>query len=341
MNRAKLQQELKVSSADIALGFARALAEAKTWRGSTSPNPPVGCAALDAGGNVLALAAHKRTGERHAEALVIEQCRVAGSIGRIDTLLVTLEPCNHTGRTPPCSEAILATPCRAVWIASRDPNPRVAGGGAKRLAAAGLEVQMLRDLAHADTATLQREADLLIAPFAKRVTKGMPWITVKQAVDVSGSMIPPTGQKTFTSPSSLKLAHELRKRADAILTGSGTILADNPEFTVRHVPDFAGKQRKLLIADRRVQVPQSYVDVAIARGFDVMRIIDVASALKQAAVDGANEVLIEAGPSITEAVLSSDLWDEHVLIVQQTNAPDCITTRYRTMKDEAHVFRNH
>ena len=296
--------------------FAEALAMAEAFVGSTAPNPAVGCVLLDAGGAVLSCAAHQRAGEPHAEALAIAHCDQAGTTQRIHTVIVTLEPCNHSGRTPPCAEAILRTPARRVWIGAPDPNPNVQGGGAARLAAAGLAVGYIADLPGARAARLDQQARRLIAPFAKRMRTGLPWVTVKQALTRTGSMIPPKGTKTFTSPASLLLAHQLRKRADAVLTGSGTVLADTPEFTVRRVADFAGKRRFLSILDRRGRVPTAYLDAARSRGFEVFNEADIATALHRLGQLGALEVLVEAGPALLQAMRDGEFWDEWITIEQ-------------------------
>jgi diaminohydroxyphosphoribosylaminopyrimidine deaminase/5-amino-6-(5-phosphoribosylamino)uracil reductase len=333
----------------IASAFAEALRLAFEHVGATAPNPPVGCLLLDAAGRTLAAAAHRKAGDLHAEAAAIAVSRDNGTFHRIHTVVVTLEPCNHTGRTPPCADAILGTPACELWIGVRDPNPRVAGGGAARLAGeGGLSVRFLENLDHPQTADFAAAARRLIAPFAKRARTGLPWVTVKQARDRSGSMVPPAGRKTFTSETSLDFAHALRKRADAILTGSGTVLADTPEFTVRRVPDFPGKRRQLVILDRRGRVGGSYLDVARARGFDVALETSLLGALARLGEVGALEVLVEAGVELTAAILAGDFWDEHVLI-QQAPAPeaeDAITIRRRSDHPEAagkagHVLRNH
>lgn len=297
----------------IARGFALALAEARLFEGATAPNPAVGCALLDAHGAVLTVAAHY--GLPHAEARAIAEARAAGLIARVHTVIVTLEPCDHSGRTGPCTQAILATPARAVWYGVSDPNPEAAGGAA-RLAAAGLTVQTLAELDHPDAAMLQAQALRLVAPFVTRVTQGRPFVTVKQALNAAGNMIPPVGQKTFTGAQALRLAHELRRRADAIVTGSGTILADAPEFTVRHVPDFADKSRVLCILDRRGRVDAAYLDAATARGFRVVIAQDLEEALQDLATLGCNEVLIEAGPNVLRSIEALGCWDEWVTIAQ-------------------------
>ena len=318
----------------IASAFVRAIAAAEAFRGATSPNPPVGCVVLDAQGRELACAAHQKAGEGHAEALALAQCRRDGTTARIHTVVVTLEPCNHTGRTPPCCDAILATPARAVWIGAADPNGQVRGGGAARLRDAGLRVES--SLAGAGCAEL-------IAPFATRMTKGRPYVTIKQALDNNGSMIPPVGQKTFTSASSLLLAHRLRKRSDAIVTGSGTVLADDPHFTVRHVPDHPGKRRGLFILDRRQRVPEHYISGSRARGFDVRVVADFAEALRLAHEAGALEVLVEAGPAVTSHILKTGPWDEHIIIRKGQGADGTDLVEHHTSQhteEDDHVFRH-
>ncbi len=315
-----------LDAATIADAFARAVDAAESFAGATAPNPPVGCAILDASGNLLAVEAHPKAGEFHAEARAIAACRAAGSVDRIHTVVVTLEPCNHHGRTPPCSEAILGTPAREVWIAVRDPNPHVAGGGAARLAAAGLSVRFLADLDHPTAPQIAAAANRLIAPFARWSTTRRPFVSVKQALDASGSMIPPPGAKTFTSETSLTLAHRLRRRADAILTGSGTILADRPEFTVRRVVDHPSKQRILAILDRRGRVPDAYLEAAGERGFRPVIFRDIDDALARLGADGVHEVLVEAGPTLTDAILTGGHADEHIVIRKAADgAPDRIT----------------
>jgi diaminohydroxyphosphoribosylaminopyrimidine deaminase/5-amino-6-(5-phosphoribosylamino)uracil reductase len=300
-------------------GMKAACAEARKYLGATSPNPPVGAAALNASGEILAVAAHQRAGEAHAEAALLALCRQQGILDQVKTLCVTLEPCNHHGRTPPCTEAIIASGIKQIVIGTRDPNAHVKGGGIERLQEAGIEV--ITDLDEA-------ECKILIHAFAYHAKTGLPWITVKRALTSEGSMIPPKGQKVFTSQASLTLAHRLRKKADAILTGSGTILADNPEFTVRHVSDHAGKQRYLGIMDRRKQVPESYAVAAQQRRFEPMVFDDIESAIKDLADKGVRDILVEAGPTLSKAVLDSHLWNMSVTI-QQGNS-DVTTVEFNT-----------
>jgi diaminohydroxyphosphoribosylaminopyrimidine deaminase/5-amino-6-(5-phosphoribosylamino)uracil reductase len=309
-------------AAAIARAFRAAISAANEFAGSTSPNPPVGCVVLDQQGEILACAAHERPGLAHAEAAAIDICRKAGVVDRIDTLVVTLEPCNHFGRTSPCSETILSTHARTIWIGVIDPNPHVTGAGAARLQAQGASVHFLERLEDPEAQQLLHAARRLIGPFAKWSLTGQPWITLKQALTVNGGMIPSPGRKTFTSADSLILAHSLRRRADAIVTGSGTVLADEPHFTVRHLKDHNGKRRYLAVFDRRGRVPPHYCDAARTRGFEVSLERDIVQALTRLGNLEAIEVLVEAGPTLLNEFLDRELWDEHVIIRQRAGSPD-------------------
>lgn len=311
------------SPGQIATGFRLALDAADRFVGATAPNPPVGCTVLATDGTVLALAAHEAAGGPHAEAAALAACRAAGRLGEVHTLVVTLEPCNHHGATPPCTEAILGSPARAVWYGASDPNPTAAGGGA-RLAAAGLAVRPIGDLAHVEAGDLSAQAARLIAPFATRLAKGRPWLTIKQALNADGSMIPPAGARTFTSDASLALAHDLRRRADAVITGVGTILADAPLFTVRRAPDPRRKPRRLAILDRRGRTPPAYLDAARALGLVPSLHADLGETLAALAEDGVMEALVECGPTLLAAFLEAGLWDEHVTI-RQGDDGDAVT----------------
>ncbi len=315
-------------AAVLAVAFRHALTLAAEKEGATAPNPTVGCLLLDASGQTLIAAAHPGAGQPHAEALAIRLARNAGLADRIATVIVTLEPCNHHGRTGPCVDAILTTPASEVWYGLPDPNS-VASGGADRLRRAGLTVRSLAELDHPDRAALLSDATRLLAPFACRVQRRRPFITVKQALDRSGSMIPPPGQKTFTGPEALTLAHRLRRRADAILTGSGTVLSDRAAFTVRHVSDIPGKSRILCILDRRGRVDDLFLAEARLRGLRPMVAHDLDAALQDLATQGCNEVLVEAGPSLVSSLRDGGLWDEWVLIQQAPpGGTDRITITY-------------
>lgn len=306
--------------------FDQMIELASRYAGATSPNPCVAAAALNAHGKVLSIQAHERAGEAHAEAKVLADLRTRGIESQAKTLLVTLEPCNHTGRTPPCSEAILgAKSIETVIFGAYDPNLRVKGGGAERLRAEGLEVIGPREL----DPEISSRCEALIRTFSHWVKTSLPWVTIKSAINLEGTMIPPTGQKTFTSPESLKLAHELRRRADAIMTGSGTILADSPLFTIRHVTDHPAKTRWIALQDRRLRVPESWIQDAEQRGFRVHRGRDLKESLRFLGEQGVLEVLVEAGPTLTQSLLEGGIWNQHVVIQQEPGIPDHVEVRFR------------
>jgi diaminohydroxyphosphoribosylaminopyrimidine deaminase/5-amino-6-(5-phosphoribosylamino)uracil reductase len=301
----------------------QACLQAESYRGATSPNPPVGAAAMNSEGHILSALAHSKAGEPHAEARVIQDLTERGLLHHVHSMVVTLEPCNHHGRTPPCSEALLKLPnLKQVYFAASDPNPK-AQGGAERLSQSGIEVIELGKVAPKDP-LVERAIDLS-RPFFHWVRTRQPWVTIKTAWrEVGGqwSMIPPQGEKTFTSPESLRLAHLLRRRADAIITASGTVLSDWPELTVRHVPDHPGKSRWLAIMDRRRQVPQLWLEQKRAQGFQVISsqdFKDFPSLLEFLGSQGVLEVLIEAGPTFSKYVLSNGLWNESFRIESHNN----------------------
>jgi len=285
--------------------MSAALAEARQFIGATSPNPPVGAAALDKSGRLLAVAAHKFAGGDHAEVALLKICREQNLLPQVETICVTLEPCNHHGRTPPCTNAIIGTGIKRVVIGAHDPNPHVTGGGIEKLRGAGIEMV---------TGVLEEDCKQMIHTFAFHAETGKPWITIKRAFDGSGSMIPPAGQKTFTSHGALTLAHRLRKKSDVILTGSGTILVDQPLFTVRHVEDYPGKKRWLAILDRRGRVPDSYTKAAEKNGFIPLIYQDVAAAIDDLERRGARDILVEAGPLLSQAMLDYPFWAMSVKI---------------------------
>ena len=301
----------------LSLAMRRACDEARLWLGATSPNPPVGAVGLDAAGQMIAVAAHRKAGEDHAEAALLKECREKNLLPRLHTLCVTLEPCNHHGRTPPCSEAIIAAGVSRVVIGTSDPNPQVKGGGADRLRQAGIEV-----IENVETELCRH----LIHAFAFHAITGKPFVTVKRAFNTNRSMIPPVGQKTFTSHDSLVLAHRIRKKADAIITGSGTILADSPSFTVRHVPDYRGKRRVLAILDRRGRVSDTYMAEATARGFDVRVYEHLDSCFSDLEKRGIRDIMVESGAILSDSILDSPFWTMCVDIHQGN--PDRVETRF-------------
>jgi diaminohydroxyphosphoribosylaminopyrimidine deaminase/5-amino-6-(5-phosphoribosylamino)uracil reductase len=199
----------------------RALELARRGEGHVEPNPMVGCV-LVRGGAVVGEGWHQRFGGPHAE---IDALRAAGDAAQGATAYVTLEPCCHTGKTPPCTQALIAAGVARVVAACRDPNPAVNGQGLAQLAAAGIEV------AHG---VCEAEAADLIAPFAMLTTNGRPWIIAKWAMSLDGRLAAANGDsKWISGEASRAIVHQLRGRVDAILVGRGTVAADDPLLTAR------------------------------------------------------------------------------------------------------------
>ncbi len=200
----------------------RALSLARRGRYTTSPNPMVGAVILDHSGQIVGEGYHRQPGGPHAEIFALKQ---AGERARGGSLYVTLEPCNHTGRTPPCTDAIIAAGIRQVIIAMKDPNPQVKGGGIERLYKAGMTVKV---------GDCEEQARKLNHAFITWSIKKRPWVTLKSAMSLDGKIATKTGDSRYiTHTRSLAAVHELRRLHDAILVGVGTVLADDPSLTYR------------------------------------------------------------------------------------------------------------
>ncbi len=228
--------------------MARAIAEAR--RARPSPNPRVG-AAIVREGRIIALGHHAKAGAAHAEVDAIANANrdVTGA-----TLVVTLEPCNHHGRTGPCTDAIVRAGISHVVIGCRDPAPHVPGA-IEKLRSAGVKV---------DVGVLERECVALIADFEKHVTTGLPHVTLKAAVTLDGKIATRTGDsKWITGEEARAEGHRLRADADAILVGVGTVLADDPALTVRHVP---GDDPIRVLLDANLRTPPSAAALRPSQG---------------------------------------------------------------------------
>lgn len=220
----------------------RALELAELGRGLVSPNPLVG-AVVVSDGQIVGEGFHEGPGKPHAEVVAVD---AAGDRSRGATLYVTLEPCNHFGRTPPCSEAVLGAGIARVVAAIEDPNPAVDGGGIARLTASGVEVT---------TGVLAFEAEKQNEAFLKFVKTGLPFVTLKLAATLDGKIAARDGSSTWiTSEESRADVHGLRGASDAILVGSGTVLADDPRLTVRD-PGYRGAPVLRVVADARGRIP--------------------------------------------------------------------------------------
>ncbi len=293
--------------------------------GTPSPNPHVGAAVVK-NGQLVGVGHHERAGEDHAEVVALKE---AGARAKGSTLYVTLEPCNHLGRTPPCTDPIVAAKIARVVIGCRDPNPNVAGGGVERLTEAGVQV---------DVGCREAEARRLIAPWTKFVTTGMPYVTLKLGLSLDGRIASRTGaSKWVTGPEARARVHLLRAQHDAVVVGIGTALADDPRLTVRDAPGqsplrvvFDTKLR-LPLAGRLVQTarevptwvvctidaPSSAEEQLIERGVEVLRApssaegrIDPMAALRLLGSRGIVAAMIEGGAELAGSVLAGAVVDE-------------------------------
>ena len=219
-----------------------ALRLAAKGAGWVSPNPMVGAVVVQAG-EVVGRGWHRRYGGPHAE---VEALRGAGDLGRGATLYVTLEPCNHHGKTPPCSEAVLAAGVNRVVAATPDPNPRVSGGGGAFLQERGVQVEF---------GLLAEEVRRLNEAWFTWVETGLPFVIAKAACSLDGRIATRTGESQWlTGEAARGFGHRLRHECDAILVGKGTVLADDPQLTTR-LPRTRGKDPIRIVLDSRLGIP--------------------------------------------------------------------------------------
>lgn len=310
------------------LHMRRALRLAAKAAGRTAPNPMVG-AVVVRDGEVVGEGWHPRAGEPHAERIALDR---SGDRARGATLYTTLEPCAHQGRTPPCTDAVIASAVARVVTAMRDPDPRTDGKGARAIRAAGIEYE---------TGVLEAEARRLNEGFISRVTRGRPFVILKLATTLDGRAAV-AGRRYLSGKAALKEVHRMRDRADAVMVGVGTVLADDPELTVREV---RGRDplRVVLDADARTPVsakvvrsgdPQRTI-VFVARDADQRRVgrlreakalvatlpraepdgLDAAACLRWLAERGVNTVLSEGGPRVAASLLREKLVDRLAFVV--------------------------
>lgn len=230
--------------------MSRALELARQAEGRTRPNPAVG-AVIVRHGTIVGEGYHHRAGEPHAE---INALRQAGEQATDADLYVTLEPCSHHGRTGPCAEAILAAGVRRVFVGTKDPNPRVSGRGIALLSDNGVEVV---------TDILAEECRNLIAPFAKHVLTGKPLVTLKSAITLDGFCATSSGDSQWISNEHSRLyVHQQRDKADAVMVGIGTVLADNPRLTTR-LPE-GGRNPLRVVVDSFLRIPEDSALVTLS-----------------------------------------------------------------------------
>ncbi len=298
----------------------KALELAALGMNTATPNPRVGCVIVRDGA-VVGEGWHRKAGEPHAEANALE---AAGDKARGATVYVTLEPCSHTGRTPPCADALIRADVGRVVAAMRDPDPKGAGGGDK-LEAAGIRFEC---------GLLEDEAKEMNIGFVSRVTRGRPWVRMKIAASLDGRTALANGTSQWiTGIDARRDGHRWRARACAVLTGIGTVTADDPLLTVREVP--AERQPLRVIVDSRLDTPQSArilqggnvlvicaVDKAAeraaleARGAEVMllanphRKVDLPVMLAALAARGVNELHVEAGVKLNGSLVREGCVDE-------------------------------
>jgi diaminohydroxyphosphoribosylaminopyrimidine deaminase/5-amino-6-(5-phosphoribosylamino)uracil reductase len=313
--------------------LAEAMALAEQAIGLTEPNPRVGCIVGHADGRILGRGHTQRAGEAHAEIMALRDAQAAGHDVHGATAWVTLEPCAHHGRTPPCCDALIEAGVARVVVALGDPFPEVNGRGLARLRAGGAQVQ----LADPQSAIAQAAHELNIG-FFSRVVRARPWLRLKIAATLDGRTALPDGRSQWiTSATSRADGHAWRRRAGAVLTGIGTVLEDDPRLDVREVATAVQPQR--VIVDSRLQTPpaarilappgsvwiyagSATTDIAAAaqalhtRGADIHHLpdgrgkVDLAVMLADLAARGINELHVEAGHKLNASLLQAGLVDE-------------------------------
>jgi diaminohydroxyphosphoribosylaminopyrimidine deaminase/5-amino-6-(5-phosphoribosylamino)uracil reductase len=309
-----------------------ALALAERSVGLSDPNPRVGCVIGRSDGQVLGRGFTQEAGGPHAEVAALQDARAGGANLRGATAWVTLEPCAHHGRTPPCVDALIDAGLARVVVAVGDPYPHVDGAGIERLRAAGIQV----DLADRPIADAARELNI---GFFSRVIRGRPWVRMKIAASLDGRTALPNGTSQWiTGPAARADGHAWRRRAGAILTGIGTVLEDDPRLDVRLVP--TSRQPLRVVVDSRLQTPpearllappgQVLIATALrdagraatlsARNAEVMFVspdeagkVDLAALLSNLADRGVNELHIEAGHKLNGSLLRAG-WVDELLI---------------------------
>ncbi|MBL8418130.1 MAG: bifunctional diaminohydroxyphosphoribosylaminopyrimidine deaminase/5-amino-6-(5-phosphoribosylamino)uracil reductase RibD [Dechloromonas sp.] len=304
--------------------MARALQLAERGLWTTSPNPRVGCV-LVREGEIVAEGWHERAGEPHAE---VHALRAAGELARGATAYVTLEPCSHHGRTPPCAEALIGAGVSRVVAAMRDPNPLVAGNGLAMLQAAGIETAC---------GLLENEARELNIGFVARMTRGRPWLRLKAAASLDGKTALNNGvSQWITGLEARRDGHRWRARACAILTGIGTVRDDDPQLSVREVD--TPRQPLRVVVDSKLEIPLTakilrggpvLVAAAVddekranslrATGAEVVVLpnphgkVELSGLLEELGRRGINEVHVEAGFKLNGSLLREGLVDELLL----------------------------
>lgn len=278
----------------------RAVTLAEAWAGRTAPNPAVGAVCVREG-RMLGEGAHQGAGLPHAEVNALEACREDPTGA---TLYVTLEPCSTTGRTPPCCDLIRAKRLRRVVIGCLDPNPRHAGRAVALLRTAGIEVTVAEG-------AMAARCRALIAPFAKAITQGLPFVRLKLALTLDGFLADASGvSRWVTGPAARAWVHRLRARVDAVMVGTGTVRADHPNLQPRLTEAVPPKWRVLVDRSRAVAPEDVDARTWVATrdlGYDGR---DLGKMLRTLCAKGVNDVLCEGGGKLGAALLEAGLVDE-------------------------------
>ena len=306
----------------------RAIELAERGRGRVSPNPLVG-AVIARGEEVLGEGWHAELGGDHAEVAAIADARVRGADLAGATMYVTLEPCAHHGRTPPCTDAILATDIARVVIASEDPSEKAGGRGPGILRDDGREVELAQG-AEAAAARLLNQA------FRKHARTGLPLLTLKMASSLDGRVATRTGDsKWISGEASRALVHRWRAEADAVAVGIGTALADDPLLTARDADPPAARQPARVVFDSRARLPldsklvasigeaplyvvvrpEAQAEALAGAGAEVVRAMGVATALRELGDRGITSLFCEGGPTLAGAFLDEGAIDEVRLFI--------------------------
>ena len=269
---------------------------AKKAEGTTSPNPIVG-AVIVKNNRIIGKGYHKRCGLPHAE---INALREAGKKANGATLYITLEPCDHYGRTPPCTGAIIRSGIKKVIIAMKDPNPINNGRGINRLRKNGVRV---------DVGVLAKEAEAINKPYIKFIIKGTPYITVKVAQSLDGKIATRTGDsKWISSEDSRRYVHELRGKVDAVMVGANTVLKDDPTLLSKT----SRKQPMRIIVAGNSKIPKS---AKIFSNIDISPVVIARSLSEVLALKNIMHILVEGGGELIASLLEKDLVDELLIFI--------------------------
>lgn len=306
--------------------MGQALALARKGLYSTHPNPRIGCVIVR-DGDVVGTGWHERAGQPHAEVMAL---REAGEAARGACVYVNLEPCCHQGRTPPCTGFLIDAGVKRVVAAIEDPNPQVAGGGIESLRGAGIDVEV---------GVMRRDAEKLNRGFFHRACLGKPWITLKVAASMDGRTAMQSGESRWiTGEPARRDVHHWRAMSSAIMTGSGTVMADDPELTVRGIETTRQPLRVVVDSDlsspagARVFRGPGATLIATANeeyeyterlddNVEVVYLpgsggtVDLAALMTDLAQREVNELLVEAGPTLSGAMMRADLVDEILVYI--------------------------